>query len=63
MIRLKDFFEKSPVYPRETLYKNKKIIEVDKFPASNKDTLIVSIEKTNSKYTPGRLHEKLLDFQ
>ncbi len=53
MTRFKDFFEKSAVYPREALYKNKKIIEVDKFPISNGETLIISIEKTNSKYTQG----------
>ena len=37
----------------EATYKGRKIFIADKFPVSNKDTLVISIEKTNSKYIQG----------
>ena len=42
MVKFKEFFKKSTVYPRKALYKNKEIIEVDKFPISNGDILTSS---------------------
>lgn len=40
-------------YPRKIKYKDKTIFLSDKFPIRNKDTLIFSIENTNSKYPQG----------
>ncbi len=53
MTNFKEFFEKSTVYPLSVYYKDRRIFVADKFPVANKDTLIISMESSNSKYTQG----------
>ena len=53
MVKFKELFEKSTVFPQAIDYKDRHIFVADKFPVSNKDTLVISIEKTNSKYVQG----------
>jgi len=45
--------DKSDLYPQRIDYKERKIFLVDKFPVSNKDVLIISIESTESEYVQG----------
>ena len=42
-----------PKAPRVVEYKDKKIFGFDRFPINDKETLIFSIEQTNSKFTQG----------
>lgn len=46
-------YEKTKVYPAEVIYNGRKVVISDKFPVSNKEFLIITAEKTNSKYKQG----------
>jgi len=49
----KKLFDDSEKAPSEGLYKGQRVFCSDKFPVSNRDTLIFSIEKTKSNYPQG----------
>ncbi len=53
MTNFKKLFEQSSRFPRAIDSKGRHIFIADKFPVSNKDTLVISIESTNSKYVQG----------
>ena len=42
-----------PKAPRVVEYKDKKIFGFDRFPVKDKETLLFSIEQTNSKFVQG----------
>lgn len=56
MTNFKKMFRPSPdhtKWPHTVDYKGKKIFGFDRFPINDKETLIFSIEQTNSKFTQG----------
>ncbi len=53
MINFKKLFEKSNVIPYAINYKGHHLFIADKFSISNKDTLVISIESTNSNFVQG----------
>lgn len=61
-VNFKELFKDIPGkgYPQKRTYKGKSIFLGDKFLVKNKETLIFSIEKTNSWYTQG-VFVKVLD--
>lgn len=54
-VNFKELFKTIPgeVFPKKRAYKGKTVFLGDKFSVNNKETLIFSIEKTNSRYTQG----------
>ncbi len=53
MLNLKEKFLESSTAPLSTVHNGRKILAGDRFPILNKDILIVTTEKTNSKYRQG----------
>lgn len=53
MPNFKELYKQTKVYPAEAFYKGKKVVIADKFPVSDQDTLIFTVEHTNSKYKQG----------
>ena len=53
MPNLKEKFLSSETAPLSTIYNGKKIVAGDRFPITNKEILIITTEKTNSRYRQG----------
>lgn len=53
MTNFKKLFTKTSVYPKEILYKEKKVVLSDKFFVNNGEIIILNIEKTSSQFLQG----------
>lgn len=53
MENFKRLFTKTEIWPEFVIYKENKILLGDRFPVSNKETLVVTTEKTSGPYRQG----------